>query len=194
MKKTDILKKTIILAIFGFLFSNISLAQINYLNIVKSDLKKKYKGSKIYEFKKDLVIEDLTINSEEADNKSFYKFSSAVVLKGNLMVKGKKSKIVLVDEESGGGPPSNIYKGRRMLFAISIISTGIYNVTEINVDLSNPPKNDDGCFFYAMFIKDGFLFGQLNVCKKRGMTRYDDIWVDYKAKCRIKNNRFELVN
>ncbi len=191
MKKTNILKKTIILAAFGFLLSSSSVfAQIDYLNIVKNDLKKKWKNNKevgkIYESKKDLYIV-----SKEGYNLIVYKFSYSKVLNGNLMVNGKNSNIVIVDEE-GGGAGGNV--GSNLCFLISTKSTGIYNVTQIG-EISNPPKNDDGCLFYAEFIKDGYLCGKLNVCTKRGESKYDDIWLESIAKCRINNNnKFELVN
>ncbi len=161
-------------------------AQIDYLDIVKKYLKKTWnendKVGKIYEKEGDLFIE-----GKEGGNLSIYSFSNAKILEGDLNNDDKDEHIVIVTESGGNVEWSDN-------FIIYNKAMGEFDVKQIMDKVINPPKNNDGCYFEIENIKKGFLFGTLRICTKRGQTKYDDIWEEIKTKCRIIDNKLELVN
>lgn len=172
------------------LVSFTSYSQTNYVDVVKKDLKEKWtikKGvGKITELKKDLYVSSKNGNY----NLSVYRFSNARSLVGDLDKDGKDEHVIIVSEE-GGGAGGNVESN--LAYFVYDKPAGVFKVIEIG-KIANPPKNDDGCYFDIEEIRDGILYGTLNVCTKRGENKYDDVWKNVKAKCEIVNNKLQLVN
>jgi hypothetical protein len=168
----------------------ISFSQTNYVDVVKKDLKKKWtlkKGvGKITELKKDLYVSSKNGNY----NLIVYRFSVVIKLVGDLDNDGKNEHLIIVPEE-GGGEGGNV--GSNLAYVVYDKPAGVFIVKEIG-GIVNPPKNEDGCYFDIEEIRDGFLYGTLNVCTKRGESKYDEIWENVKAKCKIVNNKLQLMD
>lgn len=167
-----------------------SFAQINYIDIVKKDLIKKWKTNKevgnIVDKKKDLYI-----NSKEGNYCLIvYRFSSAKKISGDLNKDGKNEHLIIVDEEGGGGGGNT---GSTRFFVVYDKKVGVFEVKEIG-EIINPPKNDDGFYFDIEEVKNGFLYGTLNICIRRGENKYDDEWKEIKAKCILINDKLQLVD
>jgi hypothetical protein len=167
-----------------------SFSQTNYVDVVKKDLKKKWtlkkEAGKITELKKDLYVS----SKNGKYNLIVYKFSTARNLVGDLNKDGKNEHVIIVSEE-GGGEGGNV--GITLAYVVYDGATNIFKVKEIG-EIANPPKNDDGCYFDIEEIRDGFLYGTLNICTKRGESKYDDVWQDSKVKCKLDNNKLQLVD
>lgn len=167
-----------------------SFSQTNYIDVVKKDLKEKWKVKKevgkIINLKKDLYI-----NSKDGNYSLIvYRFSEAKILVGDLNKDGKDEHLIIVQEEGGGGG-GNV--GSTLAYVVYDGATNVFKVKEIG-EITNPPKNDDGCYFDIEEIRNGFLYGTLNICTKRGVSKYDDVWRDIKAKCKIVNNKLQLMD
>lgn len=190
MKKQKAIIKAFMFFVLLFSFENSINAQTNYVDIVKKDLKKTWKANKeagkIHEEKGDLFI-----SGKEGGYLIVYRFSRAKILKGDLNKDGKDEHIVIVGEE-GGGAGGNVSSNENYIIYNEPSAT--YEVKQIMDNVINPPQNDDGCYFEIENIKNGFLYGTLYVCSKRGESKYDDIWKEIKTKCQLKNNKLELVN
>lgn len=164
-------------------------SQTNYINIVKNDVLREWKLNKdfgkILEQKGNLTI----YSKEEGYGLITYYFSSARIVKGDVNNDGKIENIVIVDEE-GGGAGGNV--GSTEYFIVYNLPKGLIKIVNLS-GLINPPTNDDGCYFTIEYIKGGFLYGTLNVCTKRGETRYDDVWQEIKTKCKVEKDKLRIV-
>ena len=169
--------------------SHASFSQTNYIEVVKKDLIKKWKTKnevgKIIDQKKDLYIYE----KEGISSLIVYRFSFAKKLVGDLNKDGKSEHLIIVEEE-GGGAGGNV--GSTLNYVVYDKGKNIFIIKQLN-EIVNPPKNDDGFYFDIEEIKDGFLFGTLNVCIRRGQTKYDDEWKEIKAKCRLIDDKLQLV-
>lgn len=182
--------KNFIFACFLFLTINASFSQVNYVDVVRKNEKKSWtlkKGiGKITELKKDLYV-----GSKRGGYLIVYRFSSARILAGDLNNDGKKEHVVIVQEEGGGGG-GNVENSNS--YIVYDKTPGVFIVKKIKSEIINPPKNDDGYSFYFEDIKDGFFTGVLNVCKKRGQSKYDDEWEETQEKFKLVGDKLELVN
>ncbi len=183
-----IIIKLSLLLMFLFSFGDNVLAQVDYINIVKNDLKKSWKTNKevakIYENKGNLFVV-----SKNRGILSKYIFSNAKILKGDLNGDGIEDHVVIVVEEGGGGGGNVEWNNSYVIYN----KNSEYIVKQIEGDIINPPKNDGGCYFNIENIKNGFLHGKLSICKKRGVTKYDDVWEEIDANCKIVDNRLQIV-
>lgn len=170
---------------------NLSLAtnnktEIDYANIVKEHLRNTLKIKKISYDEVKKIYEEDEYGYLRFEDGSVYSFKNVKVLNGDTNKDGIDEHIVIV-EEFGGNIAWTAY------FIIYNKGGGKFEIIENTGPVINPPENDDGCYFEIEEIKNNFLYGTLRVCKKRGQTKYDDIWKETKAKCIIIENKLKLV-
>jgi hypothetical protein len=168
------------------LVTNNNNTEIDYADIVKEHLRRTLNAQKISYDEVEKIYEEDESGYLKFEDGSVYSFKNVKVLNGDTNKDGKDEHIVILEEFGGN-------TGWTAHFIIYNKGGGKFEIKKNTGNVINPPENDDGCYFEIEEIKNNFLYGTLRVCKKRGQTKYDDIWEETKAKCIIKENKLKLV-